>query len=179
VRSIVDIEPPHVEARGYNECMNLSDPVTVAKGVGDELARKLAVLGVKNVGQLIDYLPRRYDDYSHVVAIKNAKPGPVTIKAIVNQANGRYARRGMHVTEAVVSDDSGSMRLIWFNQPYRASGLKKGIEYYFSGLFELSHQRMQITSPSVELVSDFTLNTARIVPVYRRRRVFLASRYER
>lgn len=141
--------------------------MTTVKGVGDELARKLAVLGVKTVGELIDYLPRRYEDYSEVVAIRDTKPGPVTIKAVVKQASGRYVRRGMHLTEAVASDDTGSMRLVWFNQPYRAAGLKVGAEYYFSGLFELSHQHMQLTSPSAELVSDFTVNTARIVPVYR------------
>jgi ATP-dependent DNA helicase RecG len=73
----------------------------------------------------------------------------------------------MHITEAVVSDDTGSLRLIWFNQPYRAQGLKQGAEYYFSGNYELSHQRMQLMSPSAELVSDFTVNTARIIPVYR------------
>lgn len=147
--------------------MELASPVTAVKGVGDEMAKKLAVLGVRTVGQLIDYLPRRYEDYSEVVAIRDTHPGPVTIKAIVKQVSGRYVRRGMHLTEAVVSDETGSARLIWFNQPYRANGLKQGAEYYFSGLFELSHQRMQLTSPSAELVSDFTVNTARIVPVYR------------
>jgi ATP-dependent DNA helicase RecG len=147
--------------------MELTSPVTEVKGVGEEMAKKLAVLGVKTVGQLVDYLPRRYEDYSDVVSIRDTKPGPVTIKAVVKQATGRYVRRGMHLTEAVVSDDTGSTRIIWFNQPYRAAGLKSGAEYYFSGLFELSHQRMQLTSPSAELVSDFTVNTARIVPVYR------------
>jgi ATP-dependent DNA helicase RecG len=147
--------------------MQLEDSVTAVKGVGDELAKKLAVLGVRTVWQLIDYLPRRYEDYSDVVAISDTQPGPVTIKASVKQATGRYVRRGMHITEAVVSDETGSMRLVWFNQPYRAQGLKKGAEYYFSGNYELSHQRFQMTSPSAELVSDFTVNTARIIPVYR------------
>jgi ATP-dependent DNA helicase RecG len=147
--------------------MELSSPVTAVKGVGEELAKKLAVLGVRTVGDVVDYLPRRYEDYSDIVAIRDAQPGPVTIKAVVKQATGRYVRRGMHITEAVASDDTGSMRMIWFNQPYRAAGLKSGAEYYFSGVFELSHQHMQLTSPSAELVSDFTVNTARIVPVYR------------
>lgn len=147
--------------------MELTNPVTTVKGVGDELAKKLAILGLHTVGDLVDYLPRRYEDYSEVVTIRDAHPGPVTIKAVVKQATGRYVRRGMHITEAVVSDDTGSVRLIWFNQPYRANGLKKGAEYYFSGNYELNYQRMQLTSPSAELVGDFTVNTARIVPVYR------------
>lgn len=147
--------------------MELGSPVTAVKGVGTELAKKLAVLGIKTVGELVDYLPRRYEDYSQVVPIRDTQPGAVTIKAVVKQASGRYVRRGMHITEAVVSDDTGSMRLVWFNQPYRANGLKPGAEYYFSGMFELAHQHMQMTSPSAELVADFTVNTARIVPVYR------------
>ncbi|HSX06921.1 MAG TPA: ATP-dependent DNA helicase RecG [Candidatus Saccharimonadia bacterium] len=147
--------------------MELSSPITAVKGVGEELAKKLAALGVETVGQLIDYLPRRYEDYSEVVAIRDTRPGPITVRAAVQQANGRYVRRGMHITEAVVSDGADSLRVVWFNQPYRAKALKNGAEYYFSGLFELSHQRMQLTNPSAELVGDFTVNTARIVPVYR------------
>ena len=147
--------------------MVLSDPVTAVKGVGEELAKKLAVLGVKTVADLVDYLPRRYEDYSEVVAIRDTHPGPVTIKAAVKQMASRYVRRGMHITEAVVSDDTDSLRVVWFNQPYRVNGLKIGAEYYFSGLFELSRGRLQLMSPSTELVSDFTVNTARIIPVYR------------
>jgi ATP-dependent DNA helicase RecG len=147
--------------------MELSSPVMTVKGVGEELAKKLAVLGVHTIGQLVDYLPRRYEDYSDIVAIRDAHPGPITIRAVVKQASGRYVRRGMHITEAVVSDDTGSLRVVWFNQPYRANGLKNGVEYYFSGNFELSYQRMQLMNPSAELVSDFTLSTARIIPVYR------------
>ncbi len=147
--------------------MELASSVTELKGVGEELTKKLAVLGVKTIGQLIDYLPRRYEDYSEIVAIRDTQPGPVTVKAAVRQVSGRYVRRGMHLTEAVVADETGSLRIIWFNQPYRAKALKIGAEYYFSGLFELSYQRMQLTNPSAELVSDFTVNTARIVPVYR------------
>jgi len=141
--------------------------VTTVKGVGDEVSKKLAVLGIHTIEELIDHLPRRYEDYSEVAFIRDTKPGPITIKATVKQAAGRYVRRGMHLTEAVLSDETGSLRAIWFNQPYRAAGLKQGSEYYFSGQFELSHQRMQLMSPSAELVSDFPINTARIVPIYR------------
>ncbi len=147
--------------------MKLESAVTEVKGVGPEVAKKFAVLGLKTVADLVDYLPRRYEDYSEVVSIRDTRPGAVTIKATVKQATGRYVRRGMHITEAVVSDDTDSMRIVWFNQPYRAAALKTGAEYYFSGVYERSYQRMQLMNPSAELVQDFTLNTARIVPVYR------------
>ncbi|HKR81779.1 MAG TPA: ATP-dependent DNA helicase RecG [Candidatus Saccharimonadales bacterium] len=141
--------------------------LTALKGVGVEMAKKLAGLGVKTVEDLVTFFPRRYDDYSTVTAIAQLKPGPVTIKATIKQAKGRYVRRGMHITEAAASDETGSVRIVWFNQPYRETSLKKDQTYYISGQFELSHQRLTIMNPSIELASDFPVNTARIVPVYR------------
>ncbi|HZM64549.1 MAG TPA: ATP-dependent DNA helicase RecG [Candidatus Saccharimonadales bacterium] len=147
--------------------MLLRDPIESAKGVGKELARKFALLGVTTIQELIDTFPRRYEDFSQVTSIHKLRPGPVSIEAVIKQATGRYVRRGMHITEAIASDDTGSTRLVWFNQPYRAAGIKPGTKYFISGLYELRRQRFAITSPSIELVSDFPVNTARIVPVYR------------
>ncbi len=147
--------------------MTLQTELIGLKGVGAAQAQKFAVLGLHTVDELIDYYPRRYDDYSDLTPVNRLRPGPVSIRAVIKQATGRYVRRGMHITEAVASDDSGSVRLIWFNQPYRAAALKTGQDYFISGQYELSRQRLTIMNPSVELGSDFPINTARIVPVYR------------
>ncbi len=147
--------------------MTLSSPLTELKGVGEEQAKKFAILGLKTVGDLADYYPRRYDDFSEVTPIAGLRPGAVTIEAAIKQAAGRYVRRGLHVTEAVASDASGSIRLVWFNQPYRAAALKPGRSYFISGKYELSYRRLVIMNPAVEMVSDFPLNTARILAVYR------------
>jgi ATP-dependent DNA helicase RecG len=147
--------------------MRNDEPVTNLKGVGDEIAKKFGVLGVRTVGDLAGNFPRRYEDYSHITPIRRLHPGAVTIRATIKQVKGRYVRRGMHITEAVASDDTDSVRLVWFNQPYRENGLKTGQQYYISGQYELSRQRFAIMNPSIELVSDFPVNTARIVPVYR------------
>lgn len=147
--------------------MSLDDSVTVLKGVGPALAAKYGVLKIKTVADLIDTLPRRYEDYSQVTPIDALQPGDVSLKAVITSAVGRYVRRGMHVTEAVADDGGGAVRLIWFNQPYRADALKRGQEYFISGTYGLGRGRLSITNPSVELVSDFPVNTARIIPVYR------------
>jgi ATP-dependent DNA helicase RecG len=89
------------------------------------------------------------------------------LQATIKQASGRYVRRGLHITEAVASDEHGSVRLTWFNQPYRAAALKTGQQYFISGPYERSYQRFAIMNPSIELASYFPVNTARIVPVYR------------
>lgn len=147
--------------------MHWDSPVTTVKGVGAELSKKFAILGMHIIRDLAENFPRRYEDYSAVTPIKSLRPGAVTIEAVIKQAKGRYVRRGMHITEAVASDETDSVRLVWFNQPYRETGLKTGQPYYISGQYELSRQRFAIMNPSVELVSDFPVNTARVLPVYR------------
>ncbi len=147
--------------------MQLSDSLEKVKGVGPAVSAKFAQLGLRTIQDLLFYFPRKYDDYSQVQTIKELKPGVVTVKAQIKDIKGRYVRRGMHITEAVASDATGSVRLIWFNQPYRDTQTKRQADYFISGVFELSHQRLVIMNPSMELVSDFPVSTARIVPVYR------------
>lgn len=147
--------------------MELTSSLEVVKGVGPSLAAKLESLGLETVQDLLLYFPRRYQDFSEVETIKALKPGTVTIRAQIKEVKGRYVRRGMHITEAVASDDTGSVRLVWFNQPYRADQTKTDTDYYINGKFELSRQRLAIMNPAVELVSDFPVNTARIIPIYR------------
>ena len=147
--------------------MTLSTSITELKGVGDELAKKLALLGVETIGELVENYPRRYVDYSNVVPLEQIRPGVVSIRAKIGQVKGRYVRRGMHITEAIASDETGSVRLVWFNQPYRADSLKHSQQYYISGPYALRRGRFSIANPSVELVNDFPINTARIIPIYR------------
>lgn len=135
--------------------------------MGKAQVEKFALLGIRTVDDLIDYYPRRYEDYSTVTPVGQLKPGTVTIQATIKQAKGRYARRGLHITEAVASDDTGSVRLTWFNQPYRAAALKSGQSYFISGQYELSRQRFSILNPSVEIATDLPVNAARILAVYR------------
>jgi ATP-dependent DNA helicase RecG len=147
--------------------ITLGSSVSELKGVGPEVAKKLAKLGIETIASLIDTYPRRYEDYSVVTPINRIKPGQVTIKAVIKDVKGRYVRRGMHITEAAASDKSGSVHIVWFNQPYRETSLKRDQDYYISGKFELSHRLLSIINPSIELVSDFPVNTARIIPIYR------------
>lgn len=144
-------------------------PLTAIKGVGEAQAKKFAIIGVHSVQDLLENFPRRYEDYSNVIPLTRLEPGPVTIKATITAVKSRYVRRGMHITEALALDEDGvsSVRLVWFNQPYRAAAIKPNEAYFISGNFELSRSRFALLNPSTELVSEFPVNTARIIPVYR------------
>lgn len=147
--------------------MNLSTSLEYIKGVGDKTGAQFAAAGLRTVGDLITFLPRAYEDFSHVTSIADIAPGKVTVKARCEKIETRPVRRGMKVTTATLADDTGKIQAVWFNQPYRAAQLKGGGEHYFSGEFEFSYNRYQLTNPSAEKVSDMPVQTDRILPIYR------------
>lgn len=146
--------------------MKIESDVKLVQGVGPVLASKLQALGVNTVRDLIYFFPRKYDDYSRVVSISKLSPGKVTIKGRVESISGRHIRRGLHITEAVIADDTAKARAVWFNQAYRAAQLAKGEIYFFSGEYGLQRNRYVLQNPASELAKSFGVSTARIVPIY-------------
>ena len=146
--------------------MRLDMPIAQVKGVGERTAEKLGVLGVETVEDMLYLFPRKYDDFSKVIKITDVQPGNVTLKARVEAVVGRYVKRRMHITEAILNDGTAKTKAVWFNQPYRAEQLTKGEEFYFSGTYDLQRNSYVLSNPSTEKASDFAVSTARIVPIY-------------
>jgi len=147
--------------------MNLLTPLERIKGVGEKTAKQFEAAGLHNVGDIITFLPRAYEDYTQVVRIADITPGKVTVKARCEKVETRPVRRGMKITTATLVDDSGKLQAVWFNQPYRAAQLAGGAEFLFSGEFEFSYNRYQLTNPSVEKAGDMVTTQDKIVPIYR------------
>jgi ATP-dependent DNA helicase RecG len=147
--------------------MNLDSKIEKIKGVGVKAAQQFAISGIETVADLINFLPRAYEDFSVVTPILGIKPGKATIKARCEKIATRPVRRALRITTATLADKSGKLQAVWFNQPYRETQLKSGKEFYFSGVFEFNYNRYQLTNPSAELVSDMPVQTDRILPVYR------------
>lgn len=148
--------------------MNLETPLVNIKGVGVKTAESLAKAGLHTVKDLIEFFPRGYEDYSQVTPIGTIKPGKVTLRATIEHLNTRRVRRGMHITEATLADETGKVAAVWFNQPYRADQLRKEKgEWLISGEFGLNGHKYQITNPSVEKSDGKHVNAGRIVPIYR------------
>lgn len=148
--------------------MNLSSSLEKVKGVGVKTAEQLAAAGLFSVHDLINFLPRRHEDFSEVVNISDIHPGKMTIKARCEKVSTRPVRRGLRITTATLVDDTGKLNAVWFNQPYRATQLAKSDEeFYFSGEFEFNYNKYQLSNPSAEKVSDMPIQTDRLLPVYR------------
>ena len=147
--------------------MDLAAPIEEVKGIGPKTADVLHKAGIFTLRDLVYHLPRDYEDFQQAQDIASLKPGKVTVKAKVESITTRRMRRNLALTEATLRDKTGAIKVIWFNQPYRAKQFDQDKEYYFSGTMALSYGRYQISNPSATLASDYDKAlTAKIQPVY-------------
>lgn len=146
--------------------MRLSDPVYKIDGVGAEVSGRLERLGIYNVGDLLHHYPARYEDYSTVVSAAEAKPGKITVKGKITRLQTRRSRKGTSITEALITDESGSLQAVWFNQPYLSRSLPRDEDVYVSGELDFAYNKYALQSPTVEVASALVKNSARIISIY-------------
>jgi len=147
---------------------DLSLPVTAVKGVAGPMAARLGKLGITTVRDLLYHFPRRYNDFSQMKPISQLRPGeevtiPVHVWDIVVQRTGPKSSR----VEAAVGDDSGNMRVTWFN-PYVARQIKPRSQVILSGRVSTFRGFLEMQNPEFELAdkTEELIHTGRIVPVY-------------
>ncbi|MFZ2804100.1 MAG: ATP-dependent DNA helicase RecG [Patescibacteria group bacterium] len=146
-----------------------SDPLTFLHGLTAQQRRALKSLEVQTVGELLSVFPRRYDDYTRLMPIAKIPNGvPVTIKATVKEIKQAPTfRKRFALIRAVVSDDSGSIGVTWFNQPWLLKQLKAGDEIYISGaVTQRPRFGRGFTSPLWEPANAETLAAGNVAPVY-------------
>jgi len=148
--------------------ITLKTPVEQITSVGKTIASRLKYLGINTAEDLINYFPFRYDDFSNLKTISELKSGDIaTVKGKIELLNNkRSPRKKMMITECFLTDSTGSIKAVWFRQPFITKTLKNGDEVYFSGKVNGDLLSLNFQSPSYEKVQTETTHTARLVPIY-------------
>lgn len=153
-----------------NRELSLSDRVQYLRGVGEAIAVKFRKLQVETIYDLLMHIPSRYEDRSQLRRLVDIVAGEYnTVKGRLIAVENSETRRGFRITRAVINDGSGSLELVWFNQPYMRDILwkKKEREIVVYGLVQQGSYYWQMNTPEwEELVEDETQSQLRIVPVY-------------
>ena len=156
--------------------LDLATPLRLVKGIGPGRAQELADQGLQSVEDLLLHLPFRYEDRSRFLPIASLLPGiKGTLRArVVTAALRRTRTRGFSIFELLVEDDSGSIRVIFYNQPYLRTLLTRGRAVVLFGEATLARSRgaaLVLESPQFEVLAEEageTIHTGRVVPIYPR-----------
>lgn len=155
--------------------ITLFTPVEEVPKIGSVYAKRLKKFGIKTVQDLLFYFPARYDDFSEIISIRNAKQRLGEVVCVQGQIieieNANTFKSQMSITQAVVRDDTGEINVIWFNQPYLIKSLHEDDFICLAGKVSLNQDGVFFNSPAYERINEIGENeelthTGRIVPVY-------------
>jgi len=155
--------------------INLSTKTEEVPKIGQTYAKRLRKFGIKTVQDLLFHFPARYDDFSEIISIANARQKlseSVCLQGKISEIkNTRTFKKWMTLTEAVAEDNTGEIKVIWFNQPYLAQNLKEEDFVSLAGKISLGKEGIYLNNPVYERINEWSepnelTHTGRIVPVY-------------
>ncbi len=145
--------------------LTLDTPVRYVPHIGPVMAGRLTNLEIVTVRDLLYHVPFRYDDFSLVSPIARVRAGEtVTVNATIVSIKNFFTKSGKKIQEAKVSDESGNLTVIWFNQMYLLKILHPGDQLHLSGKIDWFGNKLVMSNPSYEQGTH--LHTGRLVPIY-------------
>ncbi|MGB1645039.1 MAG: ATP-dependent DNA helicase RecG [Ilumatobacteraceae bacterium] len=134
------------------------------KGVGEAKQRALHEYGISDVLELLMTYPRRWVDRTNQQRVADAALGEEVLLVVeVRGVEERQMRNRRKMVNVRVGDGTGTLRITFFNQPWRARQLTVGLVVAIHGKVEDYRGSLQMTNPVVDLIGD---RTGRIVPIY-------------
>ena len=144
----------------------VNTPIEHISRIDRRIVPALKRLGIKTVRDLLFHFPSRYDDFSNEKDIAGVFPGEtVTVRGVIEKISvHRTFRKRMALTEAVVRDETGKIKVVWFNQPFLAKNLKEGFLVRLSGKVAKGPGGVYLQNPSYERVGERAIHPVRSQP---------------
>ena len=148
--------------------MACNDPVESLSGLAQKSKARFKKLSIETVSDLLHYFPIDYQDRRAVAMIDDVKAGDfVTVKVRIELMQAKRSfRRRTTVSEAMVADKSGTIRVVWFGNRFIQKTLKAGDEVYMSGKVYEDQFGLQLRSPEHEKVKERSIHANSIVARY-------------
>jgi ATP-dependent DNA helicase RecG len=159
--------------------LELTTPVQYVKGIGPRLAEILATKGIATVGDLLNYLPFRYEDRLNPRGIAELRAGEMATVIGEVRNSGLFRTRKMPIFQLTVGQGRSKLRCLWFHGTYLQDKFKPGQLIALYGKVEQDSRsgELQIVQPQFEMLGDAgtdgaddkaaaSLEVGRIVPIY-------------
>ncbi len=117
--------------------------------------KALAKLGLKTVEDLLYHFPTRYGDVSEMKNVSGLTAGDdaVIFGKIKNLKTGKAFQKRIPMSTATVEDETGSIDLVWFHQPYIAKMITEGSFVRVEGKISARKERLNMSNPKIETVT--------------------------
>ena len=148
--------------------IQLNLPIDKLRNVGPRNLSRLHKLGIKTIKDLLWHFPVRYEDYTETMSISEIQPGDrVNVQGeVLKISSKRLFPRRLTITNAIVGDSSGAIKVVWFNQPYIENQLTEGNFVSLAGKASLNKHGLYLSSPTYEKGGLVLKHTSGLVPVY-------------
>jgi ATP-dependent DNA helicase RecG len=157
--------------------LELTTPVQYVKGVGPKLGEILATKGIATVGDLLYYMPFRYEDRLNPRGIAELRPGEMATVIGEVRNSGLFRTRKMPIFQLTVGQGRSRLKCLWFNATYLQDKFKAGeLIALYGKVEEDKNGELQIIQPQFEMLGDAgdgaedkaaaSLEVGRIVPIY-------------
>ena len=145
----------------------MEESLLTIKGIGPSRVKQLNKLGVTNVSSLLTYFPRAYEDRSATYLIGALKADMVgATTGQVMRVQEKKPRRGLSILEIFLTDGTGSLKVVLFNQGYKKNFYKVGQRLHVYGKVEFNYGSLQMNTPHIEVLYENQEPQGGIVPVY-------------
>lgn len=142
------------------------------KGVGPQVAKRLHRLGVFNTKDFLFFFPRTYDDRRFLPKINELKPNQSqSCYGVIRSVSETKTKTRKSIITALISDQTGNIQAVWFNQPYLLKVLKPGIRLFIKGKLERNAYtgQLQISVSDTEIIrdqDDYQKTIGSVIPIY-------------
>ena len=146
----------------------LDDSIQFVKGIGPKKAKLFEKLHIRTLRDALETYPRDYEDRTRITRIADIDAeDKYAIRAVVGtEPKVNRIRKGLTLVKCTIFDESGSLNVTYFNNPYAAALLRVGQEYVFYGKVQGWGRGRALISPQSEKVAPDADHLGRIVPVY-------------
>ena len=147
--------------------MRLEDNITEVKGIGEKTAATFSKVGVNCIADLIRYYPRSYKIYEQPVSVNSISEGD-RAAVFCKIVSGVAVSRGRRFTIVTLSaaDDTGSIKMLWFNMPFLRNVLHKGESYVFVGSIKIVGSSRVMEMPEYYTQFNYQKMLSTMQPVY-------------